>query len=126
MIAPNDLGRTPGQEASSSLALGTRLRRARAARAFEDKQGGWTLVTRDGLAMRVTGLAALYAWERLRLSDCTTRELAAELAERFPGVSPERIERDLIAFHGHLLKNGFIEVRPRAPQLPPPRPPAAG
>lgn len=126
MIAPFDMCRKLDPEASLRLALGARLRRTRTARAFEDKQGGWTLVTCRGLAMRVAGPAAIYAWERLQRSDCTTGELATDLAERFPGVSPVQIEQDLIAFHEHLIDNGFIEVLPRAPRLPPRRPPAAG
>jgi len=126
MIAPHDPCRKLDPEASLRLALGIRLRRTRTARAFEDKLGGWTLVTPRGLAMRVTGPAAIYAWERLQSADCTTWELAADLAQRFPGISAERIEQDLIVFHGHLMENGFIEALPRAPRLPPRRPPAAG
>jgi hypothetical protein len=125
MIAPFGVYKKLDPEMSLRMALGARLRRARTARAFEDKEGGWTLVTCRGLAMRVTGPAAIYAWERLQNSDCTTWELAAELAKRFPDISAEQIEQDLIVFHGHLLESGFIEVLPRAPRLPPRRPPAA-
>jgi hypothetical protein len=125
MIAPHN-GRIPDPEASWHFALRARLRHVRAVRAFEDKEGGWTLVTSQGIAMRVMGSIAVYVWERLQGRGCAVCDLIDELAERFPGVPRERITRDLLEFTGHLLEAGFIAVgsgalRPRVDQIMPPK-----
>jgi len=114
MIAPHN-GRRAMLEEIGRLAVGVRLRRSRIARAYEDKEGGWTLVTPLGLAMRVTGGVAVVAWEGYRGRGCAVCELAAELALLFPRIPPEQILRDLLEFTAQLLWAGFVEVASAAP-----------
>lgn len=114
MVAPHK-GRREVLARIGGLALRARLRRCRAARAFEDKEGGWTLVTSAGLAMRVTGEAAVRAWEGFQGRGCAVCELADELAALFPRIPREQITRDLMMFASHLLAAGFVEVVSIAP-----------
>ncbi len=130
MIAPHN-GRRELLARIGELALRARLRRCRTARAFEDKEGGWTLVTCTGMAMRVTGEVAVRAWEALQGRGRAVCELAEDLARLFPQTPPETITRDLMTFTSHLHAAGFLEVvsiapAPRAGADQIPRSPAAG
>jgi len=114
MIAPHN-GRREMLAQIGALALRARLRRCRTARAFEDKEGGWTLVTPAGMAMRVTGAAAVHAWESLQGQGRAVCELAPELAALFPRIPLEQITQDLLTFTSHLLAGEFLEVVSIAP-----------
>ena len=114
MIAPHN-GRRAMLAQIGTLALRARLRRCRTARAFEDKEGGWTLVTPAGMAMRVTGAAAVRAWESLQGRAHAVCELAPALAALFPRIPLEQITRDLLTFTSHLLAAEFVEVVSIAP-----------
>jgi hypothetical protein len=96
-------------DAGAAGARGERLRRAAAVRAFEDKQGGWTLLTADGGAFRLANPASLCLWEALE-TGATRDELLARLVRRFPGVPQSRLEGDAVAFLAQLEAHGFLEV----------------
>lgn len=127
MIAPYN-GRQAMLETIGILAVSARVRRCRHARAYADKEGGWTLVTPWGLALRLTGGAAVGAWEAFQGGGAVLGELATDLGRRFPGIPPERVLRDLLDFTAHLLSAGFVEVAACLPARGVGRPPrrAAG
>jgi hypothetical protein len=108
------------------LAMATRVRRHRCVRAFEDKQGGWTLVASNGEALRVVGRTAVFIWESLQGEGCVTGELLARVLERYPDTRPEVVERDFMGFIVKLEGMDFAEtaglqwsaLRARNPRAP--------
>ncbi|MCK4414798.1 MAG: PqqD family protein [Candidatus Eisenbacteria sp.] len=95
----------------------TRLRRAATARAYEDKQGGWTLVTATGEPLRLANPASLCLWDALG-AGATPCELVGLLGARFPQVPPERLRRDVAGFIERLIGLGFVVEHPRGGGAP--------
>jgi hypothetical protein len=85
-----------------------RFRRGRLTRAFENKRGGWTALSRTGDFLELANPAALCIWEALALGG-TVEELTQTLAGRYPRVGTERLRRDTVAFLTVLREAGLIE-----------------
>jgi len=87
---------------------GPRFRRGRLARAFENKRGGWTALSRAGDFLELVNPAALCIWEALAHGG-SEEELAQTLRGRYPHVGMERLRRDTAAFLAVLREAGLIE-----------------
>ena len=97
-----------GRSRGASLEAGW-LRRRRLVRAFEDKRGGWTLVTGDWKSMRIESPVGVLIWEALK--EWTTLDGVTSLLRlHFQGVDPGVIREDAAAFLAELLRLGFIEL----------------
>jgi hypothetical protein len=84
-------------------------RRCRSARAYEDKQGGWTLVTRDGVHLRLQNPASLIVWDLLAGDGATLPQMVAALASRFGSLEDLTLRCDVRRFLRQLEELGFVE-----------------
>ncbi|MFH1144121.1 MAG: PqqD family protein [Candidatus Eisenbacteria bacterium] len=99
----------PAAAASVGASAAGPVRRKRWTRAFENKRGGWTLISAACQALDLEGPAALCLWEGLERGG-TPEELAGRLADRFPDVDRERLRLDTLAFLESLDALGVLEA----------------
>ena len=83
---------------------------ARGIRAFRDKQGGWTLVTRHGEFVCLRNAASLRLWDALA-EPSDEDALVERLRSCFPEVPPERLRCDAQDFLRELEALGLVTVR---------------
>lgn len=88
--------------------------RAHGIRAFQDKQRGWTLVTRGGEFMCLRNAASLRLWDALA-EPSDEDSLVERLRSSFPAVPAERLRRDVRSFLRELEGCGLLAVRPPQP-----------
>jgi len=82
--------------------------RAGGIRAFPDKGGGWTLVSRRGEFLSLRNAASLCLWEVLG-EGADPGELTRRLQAVFPGVPAMILRRDAARFLRDLEVHGFVE-----------------
>ncbi|MCK4305736.1 MAG: PqqD family protein [Candidatus Eisenbacteria sp.] len=87
-----------------------RYSRSRTARAFEDKQGGWTLATVEGEYFQLRNAASVHVWEALDGMGATLPEIVRLMSELFPLAALGDLKRDALAFLGQLQDLGFVDV----------------
>ncbi|MBP6875396.1 MAG: PqqD family protein [Candidatus Eisenbacteria bacterium] len=114
----HDAGSRPGPPDKTALPPSTSRReaepflvRAPAMRAFENKRGGWTVLSRTGDALEFQGAAALHLWEALE-AGARREAVIAGLAARFPAVDPLILRRDALAFLAALQEAGLVLETP--------------
>ncbi len=93
-----------------------RLRRDPAARAYESKSGGWTLVTSQGLYFELAAPAAVMIWEAVLDDWIDMDDVLMKLVEHFPQVDPIVIFSDLMDLVRSLAAWHFVQTTGRPPE----------